>query len=146
MITCSWHDSYVKGKGGPMLFNWTTRHEGVLGSVGIAPRILDLATRWRWVVSFSPARFTPRERWVVSFSPARFTPRERAPGTHWIGCTGASYLVLTFLYCIFVLISVVDLKLIAVHQYTHTHTHTHYLSPPPNWPSICMYFTKALHF
>jgi hypothetical protein len=34
-------------------------------SVGIAPRILDLGTRWRWVVSF--------------------TPRERAPGIHWLG-------------------------------------------------------------
>jgi hypothetical protein len=32
---------------------------------GIATRILDLGTRWRWVVSF--------------------TPREGAPSTHWIG-------------------------------------------------------------
>jgi hypothetical protein len=39
-------------------------------SGGIAPRILDLGSRWRW---------------VVSFTPGRFTPRERAPGTHWIG-------------------------------------------------------------
>jgi hypothetical protein len=35
------------------------------GSGGIAPRILDLGTRWRCVVSF--------------------TPRERASSTHWIG-------------------------------------------------------------
>jgi hypothetical protein len=39
------------------------------GSGGIALRILDLATRWRWMVSF-----TPRPLY----------PRERAPGTHWI--------------------------------------------------------------
>jgi hypothetical protein len=38
-------------------------------SGGIAPRILNLSTRWRW---------------MVSFMPVRFTPRERAPGTRWI--------------------------------------------------------------
>jgi hypothetical protein len=48
----------------------TSRHEGVLGSGGIAPRILDLGTRWKWVVSF-----TPRPLY----------PRERAPVIHWIG-------------------------------------------------------------
>jgi hypothetical protein len=33
-----------------------------LGSGGIAPRILDLGTRRRWVVSFTPRpRFTPEE-------------------------------------------------------------------------------------
>jgi len=41
-----------------------------LGSEGIAPRILDLGTSWRW---------------VVSFTPDRFTLKKRAPGTHWIG-------------------------------------------------------------
>jgi hypothetical protein len=40
------------------------------GSGGIAPRILDLGTRWRW--------------WSAS-RPGRFIPRKRAPGTHWIG-------------------------------------------------------------
>jgi hypothetical protein len=40
------------------------------GSGCIAPLILDLGTRWRW---------------VVIFTPGRFTPRERAPGTHWMG-------------------------------------------------------------
>jgi hypothetical protein len=40
-----------------------------LGNGGIAPRILDLGTRWRW---------------VFSFMPRPLTPRERAPGTHWI--------------------------------------------------------------
>jgi hypothetical protein len=35
------------------------------GSGGIPPRILDLGTRYSWVVGF--------------------TPRGRAPGTHWIG-------------------------------------------------------------
>jgi hypothetical protein len=37
-----------------LCFNWAPPHEGVLGSGGIAPRILDLGTRWRWVVSFTP--------------------------------------------------------------------------------------------
>jgi hypothetical protein len=40
------------------------------GSGGIAPRILELDTRWRWVVSF-----TPRPLY----------PRKRAPDTYWIG-------------------------------------------------------------
>jgi hypothetical protein len=35
----------------------------------IAPRILELGTRLRW---------------VVGFTPGRLTPREGAPGTHWI--------------------------------------------------------------
>jgi hypothetical protein len=34
--------------------------KGVLGSGGIAPRILDLGTRWRWVVSFTPRPLYPR--------------------------------------------------------------------------------------
>jgi hypothetical protein len=37
-----------------MCFNRAPHHEGVLGSGGIALRILDLGTRWRWVVSFTP--------------------------------------------------------------------------------------------
>jgi hypothetical protein len=44
----------------PLCFNWAQRHEGILGSGGIAPRILDLGTRWRWVVNFTPSRFTPQ--------------------------------------------------------------------------------------
>jgi hypothetical protein len=40
------------------------------GSGGIAPRITDLGTRWRWVVNF-----TPRPLY----------PQGKAPGTHWIG-------------------------------------------------------------
>jgi hypothetical protein len=39
-------------------------------SRGIAPRILDLSTRWRW---------------VVSFTHQQLYPQERDPGTHWIG-------------------------------------------------------------
>jgi hypothetical protein len=53
-----------------LCFNLAPRHVGVLGSGDMLPRILDLGTRWRW---------------VVSFTPGHFTPRERAPGTHWIG-------------------------------------------------------------
>jgi hypothetical protein len=37
-----------------LCFSWAPRHEDVLGSRGIAPRILGLGTRWRWVVSFTP--------------------------------------------------------------------------------------------
>jgi hypothetical protein len=51
----------------------TTRHEGVKGwreEVQLL-LILDLGSRWRWVVSVTPR--------------PRFTPGERTPGTH---CTG----------------------------------------------------------
>ena len=41
------------------------------GSVSIAPHILNLGTRWRWV-----SDFTPR---LLNF-------RRKAPGTDWIGC------------------------------------------------------------
>jgi hypothetical protein len=50
-----------------------TKHHALktyCGSGGIAPRILDLGTRWRWVVSF-----TPRPHYL----------KESAPRTHWIG-------------------------------------------------------------
>jgi hypothetical protein len=40
-------------------FNWA-RHEGVLGEWGISPLILDLGTRWRWVVSFTPRPLYPQ--------------------------------------------------------------------------------------
>jgi hypothetical protein len=40
------------------------------GSGGIATHILDLGTRWRWVVSF-----TIRQLY----------PQKKVPGTHWIG-------------------------------------------------------------
>jgi hypothetical protein len=46
------------------------RREGVWGSESIDPHFLDLGTRWRWAVSFTP--------WSLY-------PRGRAPGTHWIG-------------------------------------------------------------
>jgi len=35
-------------------FNWAPRHEGVLGSGGTAARIIDLGSRWRWPVGFTP--------------------------------------------------------------------------------------------
>jgi len=35
-------------------------HEDVRGSGGIAPRILNLSTKWRWVVSFTPRPLYPR--------------------------------------------------------------------------------------
>jgi hypothetical protein len=42
------------------------------GSAGIAPRILDLGTRYGGKCSDS--------------HPGRFIPKEGAPGTHWIEC------------------------------------------------------------
>jgi hypothetical protein len=36
------------------LSNWARRHVTPWGGGGIAPRILNLSTRWRWVVSFTP--------------------------------------------------------------------------------------------
>jgi hypothetical protein len=42
-----------------LCFKWAPRHEGVLASGGIAPRILDLGTKWRWVVSFTPRPLYP---------------------------------------------------------------------------------------
>jgi hypothetical protein len=44
----------------PLCFNWTPRHEGVLGSGVIAPLILGLVTRWRWVVSSTPRPLYPQ--------------------------------------------------------------------------------------
>jgi hypothetical protein len=38
------------------------RHEGVWGSGCIHPRFLDLATSWRWVVSFTPQPLYPRRK------------------------------------------------------------------------------------
>jgi hypothetical protein len=38
------------------------RYEDVLGSGGIAPRIFNLGTRWRWVVSFT---IRPPYRWYL---------------------------------------------------------------------------------
>jgi hypothetical protein len=37
----------------PVLLKWQPHHDGVLGRGGIAPRILDLSTRWKWMVSFT---------------------------------------------------------------------------------------------
>jgi hypothetical protein len=34
--------------------------EAYLGSEGIAPRILDLGTRWEWVISFMPPLLHPQ--------------------------------------------------------------------------------------
>jgi len=40
------------------VLNHTPRHENVLGSGGIFPRILNLGTKWRLVVSSRSGRFT----------------------------------------------------------------------------------------
>jgi hypothetical protein len=40
--------------------NWAPHHEGVFRSQCIAPRILDLGTRWRWMSSFTPRRLYPQ--------------------------------------------------------------------------------------
>jgi hypothetical protein len=53
----------VKGKVKLSLcFNRASRHGSVLGERGIAPRILDLSTRWRWMVSFTPRPLYPQEK------------------------------------------------------------------------------------
>jgi hypothetical protein len=42
-----------------------TKHHALkayCGSGGIAPRILDVGTRWRWVVSFTPGPLYPQEK------------------------------------------------------------------------------------
>jgi hypothetical protein len=41
-------------------FNWAPCHEGMLGSGGLAPPIIDLGTRWRWVVSFTTRPLYPQ--------------------------------------------------------------------------------------
>jgi len=42
------------------LLNSAPRHEDLWVSGGIAPRILNLGTRWRWVVSFAPQPLYPQ--------------------------------------------------------------------------------------
>jgi hypothetical protein len=42
------------------VLNQAPRHEEIWGSGGIAPRILNLGTIWRWVVSFTPRLLYPR--------------------------------------------------------------------------------------
>jgi hypothetical protein len=51
----------TKGKGEVVpVLNLAPGHEGVWGSWGIALRILDTDTRWRWVVSFTPGSLYPQ--------------------------------------------------------------------------------------
>jgi hypothetical protein len=45
-----------------------TRHEGVWRSEGTGPRILDLGTRWRLVVSFTPRPLCPRGKELLPLS------------------------------------------------------------------------------
>jgi len=47
-------NKWKKGRSSPCVFNRAPPHEGIGGSGGIAPRILGLGTRCRWVVSFTP--------------------------------------------------------------------------------------------
>jgi hypothetical protein len=54
---------YTKRKVAPVpFFNRAPCHGSVLGNGGIAPRILDLGTWWRWVVSFTPRPLYRQER------------------------------------------------------------------------------------
>jgi hypothetical protein len=55
--------SYTKVKVKVKLSLCSTKHLAMKtyrGSGGIAPRILDLSTRWRWVVSFTPLPLYPQ--------------------------------------------------------------------------------------
>jgi hypothetical protein len=54
-----------------LCFNWTPRHEGVLGE-------------WKYSSTHSLTSALGRCGWSASRH-GRFTPEERAPGTHWIG-------------------------------------------------------------
>jgi hypothetical protein len=54
-------------------FNGAPCHEGILGSGGIVPRILDLGTRLRWVVSFTPRLLYPKGK-------RPWYPLDRRPG------------------------------------------------------------------
>jgi hypothetical protein len=47
------------------VLNQAPRHEDVLGSGNIVPRILDLGTRWRRVVSFTPRPLYPQGRIII---------------------------------------------------------------------------------
>jgi hypothetical protein len=40
-------------------FNRAPRHKDILGSGGIAPCILDLGIRWKWVQFHAPAALPP---------------------------------------------------------------------------------------
>jgi len=44
----------MQSNGKVPVLNEVPRHEEVLGSGGLAPRILNLGSRWRWAVSFTP--------------------------------------------------------------------------------------------
>jgi hypothetical protein len=54
---------------------WTKHHtmKTYWGSGGIAPCILDLDTRWRWVVSFTPRPLYPQGKMV----------KRKIPSPHW---------------------------------------------------------------
>jgi hypothetical protein len=54
--------SLVKVKLSLCLTNYALRHEDVLWSGCIDPRILDLGTSWRWVVNFTHRSLYPGER------------------------------------------------------------------------------------
>jgi hypothetical protein len=52
------------------LFNWALCHKDIRRSGGIVPLILNLSTRWKW---------------VVSFTPLPLYPQGTAPCIHWVG-------------------------------------------------------------
>jgi hypothetical protein len=51
----------------PVLLFLTEHHvmNSYCGTGGIAPRILDIGTRWRWVVSFTPRLYPPGKEPLV---------------------------------------------------------------------------------
>jgi hypothetical protein len=70
-------------------FNWAPRQEGVVGEWRLAPRILDLGTRWRWVVSFMPWPLYPqgkRPRYPLDgrLGPSRYTTELSRPSIIYI--------------------------------------------------------------
>jgi hypothetical protein len=96
-IICTIHG---KGKGTVVPVIWAPCHKGVLGSGDTAPRILDLGTRWRWVISFTPRplyskvkvspylNWAPRHRGVLGSG--GIAPRILDLGTRWRGVVSFS--------------------------------------------------------
>jgi len=45
-----------------LLLNQAPRHEAVWGSGDTAPRVINIGTRWIWMVSFTPQLLYPQRK------------------------------------------------------------------------------------
>jgi len=73
---------YGNGKIVPV-FNYARHHEDVVGSGSIDPHILNVSTRWRWVVSFTT---WPLYHWGKE--PLYSLDRRLGGAQIWSGCGG----------------------------------------------------------